>query len=148
MLFYNSLFGQKEHTTTGIQRHSFNVRNKQIHGHKKLINDYQTLMIITLIFCGSLPLPARLSQSFLLHVYGCWQHCGLQLCLILLPQALQIRTQTVSVQFGVSGSLQEAGGQVVYSSLLLCFRITVMFSLENNNKTQLEYCVCVYPALN
>lgn len=88
-------------------------------------NGDQTLISV------SLPLPAvRLTQSFLLCVNGRWLPCCLQICLILLLQALQIHTQAVWVQSGVPGSLQEAGGQVVHGSLPLRFRITVMFGLE------------------
>lgn len=84
-------------------------------------NHHQMLISI------SLPLPTvRLSQSFFLCVSG---RC-LQLCRVLLLQAFQIHTQAVGVQSGVPGSLQEAGGQVIRSSLLLCFWITMMFGLE------------------
>lgn len=77
------------------------------------------------------PLPTvGLSQSFLLCVNGrCLLDC-LQFCLILLLQAFQIHTQAVGVQSGVPGSLQQAGGQVVNSSMLLRFWITLMFGLE------------------
>lgn len=79
----------------------------------------------------SLPLPTvRLSQSFFLCVSGRCLPCCLQLCRVLLLQAFQIHTQAVGVQSGVPGSLQEAGGQVIRSSLLLCFWITMMFGLE------------------
>lgn len=101
-------------------------------------NDHLALISV------SLPLPTvRLTQSFLLCVSGCRPPCCQQLCLILLLQALQIHTQAVGVQSGVPGSLQEAGGQVVHSSLPLCFWITMMFGLEQQNHT----ISAIYPAL-
>lgn len=57
---------KKEPTTTGIQS-AFNMKNKQIHGHKMLTNDYQTLMIIvTFIFCQCFTAPPYKAESVIL----------------------------------------------------------------------------------
>lgn len=81
-----------------------------------------------------------LSLGSLLCVHGHRLLGNLQLGLILPLQVLQVNAQTIRIQPGVSGSLQEAGGQAVDCPLAQNLGVTVLFSLEvadGNHRTEL-----------